>query len=236
MSNFFDGVNSYSDSYSFFDSYMGTGSTNNSSSSMLSSSLLDLQMIKNGSYKKALKAYYAKNPVKNSEDGNSKESIKESGKADSEANLSTMKSASQKLNESVAKLQKTDYSKVESPEDMLDDVKNLVSSYNSTVNAAKNLNSYSILQTTLWMTGNVDKSSGILGKMGISINEDNTLSLDEDKFKKAQLSTIKSAFSSGVSFASRLSQKAASLSNQSANQLATNTGKKTYTSSGTIKY
>ncbi len=233
MSNFFDGVNSYSDSYSFFDSYMGTGSANGSSS-MLSSSIMDLQMIKNGSYKKALKAYYAKNPVKKSED--SKESIKDSGKADSAANLSTMKSASQKLNESVAKLQNTDYSKVESPEDMLEDVKSLVSSYNSTVNAAKNLNSYSILQTTLWMTGNVSKSSGILGKMGISINEDNTLSLDEDKFKNAQMSTIKSAFSGGVSFASRLSQKAASLSNQSANQIAVNTGKKTYTSSGTIKY
>ncbi|MCI8793022.1 MAG: hypothetical protein HFG38_09515 [Eubacterium sp.] len=233
MSNFFDGVNSYSDSYSFFDSYMRTGSANGSSS-MLSSSIMDLQMIKNGSYKKALKAYYAKNPVKKSED--SKESIKDSGKADSAANLSTMKSASQKLNESVAKLQKTDYSKVESPEDMLEDVKSLVSSYNSTVNAAKNLNSYSILQTTLWMTGNVSKSSGILGKMGISINEDNTLSLDEDKFKNAQMSTIKSAFSSGVSFASRLSQKATSLSNQSANQIAVNTGKKTYTSSGTIKY
>jgi hypothetical protein len=212
---------------------MGTGSANGSSS-MLSSSIMDLQMIKNGSYKKALKAYYAKNPVKKSED--SKESIKDSGKADSAANLSTMKSASQKLNESVAKLQKTDYSKVESPEDMLEDVKSLVSSYNSTVNAAKNLNSYSILQTTLWMTGNVSKSSGILGKMGISINEDNTLSLDEDKFKNAQMSTIKSAFSSGVSFASRLSQKATSLSNQSANQIAVNTGKKTYTSSGTIKY
>lgn len=234
MSNFFDGVNSYSDSYSFFDSYMGTGSAGGSSSSMLSSSIMDLQMIKSGSYKKALKAYYAKNPVKKSED--SKESIKESGKADSAANLSTMKSASQKLNESVAKLQKTDYSKVESPDDMLEDVKSLVSSYNSTVNAAKNLNSYSILQTTLWMTGNVSKSSGILGKMGISINEDNTLSLDEDKFKKAQMSTIKSAFSGGVSFASRLSQKATSLSNQCANQIAVNTGKKTYTSSGTIKY
>lgn len=232
MSNFIDGVNS--DSYNFFDSYMGMSSTQSSSSSGLSSSLLDLQMIKSGSYKKALKAYYAKNPVKKSED--SKESIKESGKADSAANLSTMKSASQKLNDAVTKLQKTDYSKVKSPEDMLDDVKSMISSYNSTVNAAKNLNSYSILQTTVWMTGNVSKSSGILGKMGISINEDNTLSLDEDKFKKAQLSAIKSAFSSGTSFASRLSQKAASLSNQSANQIAENTGKKTYTSSGTIQY
>ena len=234
MSDFFNSTDSYSNSYSFFDSYMGTSSSNSNSTSTLSSSLLDLQMIKNGTYKKALKAYYAKNPVKNSED--SKESIKESGKADSEANLSTMKSASQKLNDSVTKLQKTDYSKVKSSEDMLDDVKNFVSSYNSTVNAAKNLNSYSILQTTLWMTGTVDTSSGVLAKMGISINEDNTLSLDETKFKEAKLSTVKSAFSASGSFASRISQKASSLSNQSANQIATNTGKKTYTSSGTIKY
>lgn len=236
MSSYFDGVNSYSDSFNFFDSYMGTSSSGSSSFSGLSSSLLDLQMIKSGTYKKALKAYYAKNPVTKSDDSDSKESIKESGKADSAANLSTMKSASQKLNESVAKLQKTDYSKVESPEDMLEDVKSLISNYNSTVNAAKNLNSYSILQTTVWMQGDVSTTSGLLGQMGISVNADNTLSLDEDKFKEAKLSTIKSAFSSGMSFASRLSQKASSLSNQSANQIAENTGKKTYTSSGTIKY
>ena len=124
---------------------------------------------------------------------------------------------------------------LDTPEDMLDDVKSFVSNYNSTVNASKNLNSYSILQTTVWMTGAVKTSSGILDKMGISINEDNTLSLDEAKFKKAQLSTVKSAFSSG-SIASRISAKASSLSNQSANQIAENTGKKTYTSSGTIKY
>ena len=234
MSNFFDGLNSYSDSYSFFDSYMGTSSSGSNSASGLSSSLLDLQMIKSGSYKKALKAYYAKNPVKNSDDSDSKESIAESGKADSSANLSTLKSASQKLMDSATKLKNKDYSKVEKTEDMLDDVKDFVSNYNSTLNATKNLNSYSILQTAVWLTGQTGTSAGLLGKMGISINEDNTLSLDEEKFKKASVSTLKGAFSGNGSFAYRISQKASSLKTQSANQISVNSGKKTYSSSGTI--
>lgn len=232
MSNFFDGVNS--DTYNFFDSYMGTGSSGSNSSSGLSSSLLDLQMIKSGTYKKALKAYYAKNPVKDSDDSDSKESISESGKADSSANLSTLKSASQKLMDSATKLKNKDYSKVEKTEDMLDDIKDFVSNYNSSLNATKNLNSYSILQTAVWMTGQTGTSAGMLGKMGISINEDNTLSLDEEKFKKASVSTLKSAFSGNGSFAYRISQKASSLKTQSANQISVNSGKKTYSSSGTI--
>lgn len=234
MGNFFDGLNSYSDSYNFFDSYMGTGSSGSNSSSGLSSSLMDLQMIKSGTYKKALKAYYAKNPVKNSDDSDSKESIAESGKADSNANLSTLKSASQKLMDSATKLKNKNYSKVEKPEDMLDDVKDFVSNYNSTLNATKNLNSYSILQTAVWMTGQTGTSEGLLGKMGISVNEDNTLSLDEEKFKKANVSTLKSVFSGSGSFAYRISQKASSLKTQSANQISVNSGKKTYSSSGTI--
>lgn len=234
MGNFFDGLNSYSDSYNFFDNYMGTGSSGSNSSSGLSSSLMDLQMIKSGTYKKALKAYYAKNPVKKSDDSDSKESIAESGKADSNANLSTLKSASQKLMDSATKLKNKNYSKVEKPEDMLDDVKDFVSNYNSTLNATKNLNSYSILQTAVWMTGQTGTSAGVLGKMGISVNEDNTLSLDEEKFKKANVSTLKSVFSGNGSFAYRISQKASSLKTQSANQISVNSGKKTYSSSGTI--
>lgn len=196
-----------------------------SGSSSWLSSLGDLKIIQSGAYKKALQKVYANR--------SEAESISESGTADSNTSLSTLKSSAAKLNESVTKLQKADYSKV-TGEDILEDAKNFVSSYNSTLNNTKNMNSYSILQTAVWMTDQMNVGEGLLNKIGISINADNTLSLDEDKFKAAANSDLKSIFSGSGSFASRIASKASSLAAQSANQLLVNNGNSLYNAFGLL--
>ena len=75
-------------------------------------------------------------------------------------------------------------------------------------------------------------SQGLLNKVGITINDDNTLSLDETKFKAANMSDLKALFSG--SLADRVAQKASTLYNQSTNQIALNQGKSTYTMFGTL--
>ena len=77
-------------------------------------------------------------------------------------------------------------------------------------------------------------SEGLLNKVGITIGENNTLSLDEEKFKAANMSDLKALFSGSGSLADRVSQKASTMYNQSANQLAVNQGKMTYTMYGTL--
>lgn len=214
---------------SFFDTYFGTSNnTNSSSSSSWISGLGDLKMIQSGVYKKALKAYY-KTQTANSDE----ETISGSGQADSNNNLSLVKAASAKLNKAASNLQNKDYSTVKA-EDLVDDVKDFVSSYNSTLSGTKNLNSYSILQTAVWTTEQMNISEGLLNKVGISIKEDNSLSLDEEKFKSAKSSDLKALFSGSGSLMSQIAQKASTMANQSANQLAVNSGKMLYNRFGTL--
>ena len=222
MSNFYGIGNDYS---SLFNSMLGGGSSYGSSGTSFLSSLGDLQMIQSGVYKKALTAYYKK--AKEADADSDSESISGSGKADSNVKLSSLKSAANKLSDATAKLQKEDYSKV-TGEDILDEAKNFVDSYNTTLNSTKNMNSYSILQTAVWMTEQMNTGEGLLNKVGISINADNTLSLDEDKFKEASSSDLKALFEGSGSFASRIASKASSLANQSANQLSVNNGYSMY--------
>lgn len=214
---------------SFFDTYFGTSNnTNSSSSSSWISGLGDLKMIQSGVYKKALKAYY-KTQTANSDE----ETISGSGQADSNNNLSLVKAASAKLNKAASNLQNKDYSTVKA-ENLVDDVKDFVSSYNSTLSGTKNLNSYSILQTAVWTTEQMNISEGLLNKVGISIKEDNSLSLDEEKFKSAKSSDLKALFSGSGSLMSQIAQKASTMANQSANQLAVNSGKMLYNRFGTL--
>jgi hypothetical protein len=66
------------------------------------------------------------------------------------------------------------------------------------------------------------------------VDSSNNLSLDEDKFKEAKISDLKSLFSGSGSLADYIGGKASTLYNQSTNQLAVNQGKLTYTSYGSL--
>ena len=227
------GLGSYgTNSYSFMDTFFGTSGSGNSGSSLVSS-LGDLQMIKSGVYKKAMKSLYAAKKSE-TESGSDTDSIKESGTADSKVSLSNLKSSSQKLYKAANSLKTAAFTEDAKSGDLLDKVKTFVNEYNTTLNATKNMNSYSILQTAVWSTQQMNISEGLLNKVGISIGEDNTLSIDEDKFKEAKLSDLKALCSGSSSLADRVSQKASTLYNQSANQLAVNEGKLIYTNYGTL--
>ena len=215
---------------SFMNTFFGTNNTSSNSNTSWISSVGDLNMIKSGVYKKALKAYYAKTSAE--EEGAN--TIAGSGTADSTVKLSNLKSSAQKLYDSANQLKKADYSDGRKPENLLDDVKSFVDSYNSNLNNTKKMDSYSILQTAVWGTEQMNVSEGMLNKVGISIGADNTLSIDEDKFKQAKMSDLKTLFSGSGSLADRVAQKASTMYNQTTNQLSLNQGKYTYTMYGTL--
>lgn len=225
MTNFY-GIGSSGSN--FFNSFFGMGGGSSSSAFPFLSGLGDLKMIQSGVYKKALKAYYS---TQTSEKGESS-SIAASDKADSNTKLSLVKSSAQDLKSAADNLTKNNYDTVDK-DDLTDDVKKFVSSYNSTLNSTKSLDSYSILQTAVWATDQMNTSESLLNKVGITIKEDNTLELDEEKLKNAKTSDLKTLFSGSNSLASRISQKASTLANQSANQMSLNYGKSLYTMYGT---
>lgn len=209
---------------SFMNTFFGTSSSTNSS---LFSSLGDLKMIQSGVYKKALKAYYAARTSSDETD-----TVSKSGTADSAVSLSNLKSSAKKLYEAANALKTADYSG--EAEDLLDSAKEFVNQYNNTLNLTKNMNSYSILQTAVWGTERMNISEGLLNQVGITIGEKNTLSLDEEKFKEASMSDLKALFSGSGSLADYIAGKASTMINQSANQLAVNQGRTTYTMYGTL--
>lgn len=225
MSDFFGISNNNSN---IFNTFFGSSSSTNTSSGM--TGLSDLKMIQSGAYKKALKAYYATQQ----DDDEINNSISNSGKADSDNSLSLVKSTAQTLNKAAGDLRDTDFDTA-SDDDLKSKVKAFVDGYNSTLTSTKNMNSYSILQTELWATKQVGVNAGLLNDVGISIDENNKLTLDEEKLKKADKGTLKSLFSGSGSLAAQIAQKSASLVNLSTNQLAVNSGKSTYTSSGTLR-
>ncbi len=239
MTTNFYGVNS-----SFFDTYFGNSSkssnsngnttsmlfsslsTANTTASSLTSAFGELQLIKSGAYKKALTAYYDLTKT------NKSESISDSDSADSNTSLSTVKSTAKALNESAKALQSNDFDTA-TREELLTDVKDFASDYNNMLNSTKKLNSYSMLQTAVWATEQMNISEGMLNRVGITIQDDNTLAVNEETFKNAKLSDIKVLFEGNTSLASRISQKASTLVNQSANQMSLNLGTGSYTKYGT---
>lgn len=185
------------------------GGTSDSSSVGNTNMLSDYAAIKNGSYGKLMKAYYAKQDAE-----------KLSGKGDTSQKLALMKTNADSLKKSADAL--NDASLWEKKK-----IKKKIDDYNDVVKEAGESNTKDVLRNASWMTGMTDKTSHLLSKIGITIGKGNKLELDEDELKKADISSLKTVFTGYNSFAGKTAQKAAGISN------AANRASATYTNNGT---
>ncbi len=210
----------------FFGNMFGTSSSSSTSSG--SSILSDYASIKNGTYGKLLKAYYAKNPVKNTSEDSKTTSTTTEEKA-----LTSAKENALDLKDSVNALSKNSlYEK--SVDEISKSVKAFVEKYNDVVEGTDDIDNVSVLRSTLWMTNTTAKNESLLEDIGITINADNTLSLDEEAFKKADMTNVKSLFQGQNGYGDSVSAKASSIAiyaAQAAAQAST-----TYTLTGNYDY
>ena len=195
----------------------------------------DYASIKNGSYGKLLKAYYAKQKAEGA--SSSKDTMQKSTMIQSSAE--TLKKAADALNNDSLwekkKITKKDEKTGETTETVDYDwdaitkaVKSFVDSYNDAVEEAGESNAKNVLRNTLYMTNNVSKNENLLSKAGITIGKGNKLNLDMDKLKKANISTLKTLFTGYNSLVGRVSQKASSISLAAAKSGRAYTGNGTY--------
>lgn len=211
--------------YSYLFSSLNTSS---SSSTASSSFLIDYAMIKNGSYAKLMKAYY-------SETGSSSEVssiVNSSTSKDDTKTIANVKSSTEELKESADALLEKGSKSVFADEDMekiYTAVSAFVEDYNSVLDTMDDVNSTSILNRAKNMTQATTANSKLLSKVGITINSDNSLSIDKETFLKADVSTVKSLFNGNGSYAYRVSASA-SMMNYAAEQEADKAA--TYTSTG----
>ena len=231
--NFNDYVN-YANYDTGYDFSALMGETSNSSGNLLS----DYASIKNGSYGKLLKAYYAKQDAENasmSGDGTKKlslmkssaDSLKKSADALGDPSLWEKKKMKKKDEETGKETEVEDYDW----DAITKAVKSFIEDYNSVVGQAGDSDTKNVLRNAMWMTGVTDSVENLLSKAGITIGKGNKLELDEDALKEANITTLKSLFTGYGSFAARISQKAGGLSSVAANAAANVKGT-TYTSNG----
>lgn len=216
--------------YSYLFSSLNTSSKSGSAGNL--SFLTDYAMIKNGSYGKLMKAYYAETGSNKSQVNSVVKNKTNSTSVDDTKTIANVESSTSALKDSADKLLAKDSKSVWAEEDMekvYSAVNDLVKNYNSVLNTMDDVNSTSILSRAQNLTQNTAVNEKLLAKVGITIGEGNELSVDKETFMKADTATVKSLFSGNGSFAYRVSTYA-SFMNYAAEQEADKAA--TYTFNG----
>ena len=194
----------------------------------------DYAMIKNGSYGKLMKAYYAKQDAdKLSQTGDSSkmltmmrssaDSLKKSAEALGDASLYEKKKFRKKDEETGEEIEVEDYDW----DAITKAVKTFVDDYNAVVEQAGNSETKNVLRNAVWMTGITEKAGNLLSKVGITVGKGNKLEFKEEDLKKIttlgkssieidNISTLKSLFTGYGSFADKIAQKASAISSAAA--------------------
>ncbi len=195
-----------------FSSVGNRNKVSNNNLYSLTSLLSDYSSIKSGSYGKLVKAYYAKQSEENTTTSNDKKTDKTSTSTstaeDSTKTLSSIQTATDALHESAETLRE-EVRSVDSMEKLYESVSNFVNDYNKTLDAASKSNTDTIKSNLKDMTFATSVNKKLLGNIGITVGEDNKLTLDEKKFKEASLSTAKTLFAGAGSYAYDISLESA---------------------------
>ena len=237
-------------------SYLFSNLNNNSSSSIFDMGFLsDYNSIKSGSYGKLVKAYYKKlesedvSTEDKTDKTNKNDKVSTSLAEDSTKTLKAVKSSTSSLSELASDFAKDGDEKLLVKKDVttkLEDgtsvttkeydmdaiyksISGFVDKYNDVIENSKASEASGIKKATTNMTNITDLYANSLKKLGITINADKTLSVDEKTFKSAEISDIKDTFTGSSSFSKSISSQASFI-----NDAATREGAKanTYTNSG----
>lgn len=214
--------------YNFSNSLFSTPNSQNSSKP--NNVLGDYMSIKNGSYKKLLKAYYEKQEAEGNDTsgvlGNDTTTKAEfmTAKQDADSLMIAANKLLAKGKDSLFNKKETTITDETNLEEIIsseydmnaikDALSNYIKSYNSVLDSASNTDNVNILRKASFMTGATAANSKLLDKIGILVGADNKLSLDETKFKDADISDIKTLFQGNNSYASKVSVKAFEISSQ----------------------
>lgn len=209
--------------YSFLFSSLGSGAAGVSGSNFL----IDYALIKSGSYGKLMKAYYSQD----SNDSVNKlvSSTVQNAAADTDKTaLNKVQTTTDALKESADTLLENGSKSVFAQKDITTTdengaettrkgydvegiykaVSDFVTNYNSVIKAADDSGNEKVMDKTVSLATSTYANSKLLGKIGITINGDSTLSIDKDTFIKADMGTVKSLFNGNGSYGYRASAQA----------------------------
>lgn len=230
-----------------FSSLNNNNRSGNGMSDLLGINYSDYATIRNGSYFKLMKAYYGmdasqavKDTVANKTTATSKDDAKALARIESSAD--DMKASADALLENGTKsLFKTE--RVNDKEGNVTTeydtdkiykaVSKFVDDYNSLIENASESNTANIsgaAERLVKMTGYNEK---ILEKVGITVDEDNHLKVDEKTFKAADMATVKGLFNERGGYGYQVSAQTSMINYYAENEASKSN---TYTNSGTYTY
>lgn len=112
-------------------------------------------------------------------------------------------------------------------------VKTFVSDYNKAITDGAASNSTNVNRSARTMTNYTKANKNALNAIGITIGSDNKLSIDEEKFKGADMERVQALFTGKNSYGSQISSQAGFMNNYAKSASAATS---TYTQSGKYNY
>ncbi|MCQ2978917.1 MAG: hypothetical protein MJ245_03865 [Clostridia bacterium] len=107
-----------------------------------------------------------------------------------------------------AKLYEADKEGKVDNEKILNAAKDFVKNYNSVKEIAQDSTNDTVVRQAYYMVNTTNANKNQLSKIGITVKSDNTLELDEEAFKKANVSSVKSLFQGSVSYGKQIETRA----------------------------
>ena len=223
---------------SFFNYSSTLFSGMNSSGSSFSGLLGEYNQIRNGTYGRLLKAYYKKYNADGSAKTDTTDKITDKGKKSSDTvdnakeldavknSATTLQNAAMKLaavktgssslyekktivdtNEDGSTSTRTDYDY----DTLVKSVKSFVSAYNETLESVGTIEASSVQQKTQWMTQETSQYKDELAGVGISVDKDGRLALDETAFRAKDMTELQEFFEGTNSVLGKIARKASGL-------------------------
>lgn len=123
----------------------------------------------------------------------------------------------------------TDYDK----DSIYDAVKSFIKDYNALLDKTEDSNTTNIIQARKTMINYVAANKTALSSVGITIDSDNNLSIDEDKFKAADMDKVKSLFQGTSSMGQQVNTQITKINTYAENEASKSN---TYNNSGSYTY
>lgn len=208
--------------FNYSDSMFSSLSSNKSEGS--SNLLGDYAAIKNGSYKKLLKAYYANQEAEeNGTAGNSDEVDK---------NVTLLAQDAKELKSATDALRTTGKNSLFKPKTVTttdevtgittesqeydydaiyDAAEKFIEAFNSMLDSAASVSNKTTTKKMALTDNMLRKNAGLLEDIGITVEASGKLSVDKEKFMKADINDLKTVFNGSGSIADRLSKRASDI-------------------------
>ncbi len=217
ISTLFSSLNSKNSSSSTSSFFGGT-------SDLLGINYSDYATIKSGSYFKLMKAYYSIDNTDSDSAVNSIVNKTTSTAKDSASKLSSIEDDADKVNAAADELMAKGSKSLFEKKTVTDEdgntteqydtdaiykaVKKFADSYNELVKDASGANTSNISRAADNLINLTEANEKLLNKIGITVDEDNKLQIDEETFKKADMATVKSLFNTTGSYGYQASAQA----------------------------